>query len=682
MNMKVIIRNIKWFIPLLLLGTVLFVSSCKDDDDIGPKGVILESFGPSGVHHGDDITFIGMNLDLVSAITLRPGIEIPSSAFKSRAKEQIVITVPHDAEAGKVVLKTPSGDIESKTILNFEVPVVITSITEEAKPGTIITVTGEKINWIESVVFASDQEVTQDNFVSQSQTELQVMVPFEAQSGFLIFSTGGTKPLTFGSEEQLIVTVPTVSEVSPQAIIHTSNLTIKGTDLDLITAIIFSGGAEVGIDNFVSQSEEEIVVAVPATAIKGPVTLRQASPVEVQTGELSIILPEGTSVSPSPATPGTDELTITGTNLDLVKALVLPGEIEVPATSFISQSSTEIKLAFPATAGQGAIDFITIHDYKAPLGVIVRVPSTGSFPVLDYYIYKDGLQAGWESQNGWGHVSQDYANVENPANGSVAIKSVFNDPWGAVQIKNTNAANILTNYNYLVFYVHTNMDSEIIVQLNGNSDYYPAAFTGNKYHQIVVPIADLDGADAVGELRIKNNNSNAPTDNTIVYIDEIGLTIDPPAGLLPELLKVFYDDELKSPFGLGGGWDGGTTDAASVEQQRQGEKSVKAVFAGGESGAAQFGAWNGNPAVPTAGMEYFAFSIYGGTGAGGKTIKVNIKPTTDGGATSVEVTIDANKWKDVEIPLSDFGSPETIGEIQFQDTGWAGTVYIDHVGLK
>src|SRR5690606_11799451 len=124
------------------------------------------------------------------------------------------------------------------------------------------------------------------------------------------------------------------------------------------------------------------------------------------------------------------------------------------------------------------------------------------------------------------------------------IKSVFNDPWGGVQIKNTNAANILTNYNYLVFYVHTNMDSEIIVQLNGNSDYYPAAFTGNKYHQIVVPIADLDGADAVGELRIKNNNSNAPTNNTVVYIDEIGLTIDPPAGLLPELVTVFYDDEV------------------------------------------------------------------------------------------------------------------------------------------
>lgn len=678
--MRTFANKLTWFTPVLLLGCMLFLSSCEDEDDKKSSAIVLESFGPSGVHHGDEISFIGMNLDRVTSIVLRPAVEIPSSAFKSRSSDRIVITVPEEAEAGKVILKTPSGDIESKTILNFEVPVVITSITEEVKPGSILTITGDKINWIERVVFAGDIEVVQDDFVSQTQTQLQITVPYEAQTGYLIFYTGGTKPLSFGSEEQLIVTVPKVTEISPAEIIHTNNLTIKGSDLDLITLVVFGGGAEVASEDFASHSAEEIVVAVPATATKGMVTLKQSSPIDVEAGELTIILPAGTSVSPSPAVPGTDDITITGTNLLLVKTLLLPGNVEVAAENFIAHSDTEIKLAFPAGAGQGAVEFITIHDFRAPLGVVVRVPSTGSFPVLDYYIYKDGLQGGWQQYGGWGHVSQDYENEENPANGSMAIKTVFNDPWGAVQINNQNGPNVFAGYNYLVFYVHTNMDSEIIVQIGENGDYYPPAFTGNKYHQIVVPLADLQGANNVTELRIKNNNTDAPTNNTIVYIDEIGLTIDPPMGLLPELVTVFYDDEMKSPFGLGGGWGGSSTDTENIEQQRQGEKSIKAVFAGGFSGAAQFGAWGG-PAPTTAGMQYFAFSIYGGAGTGGKTINVNIKPTTDGDATTVEVTVEEGKWKDVQIPLSEFGSPASIGEIQFQDTDWTGAVYIDHVGL-
>src|SRR5690606_35392855 len=281
-NMRTFANKLTWFTPVLLLGCMLFLSSCEDEDDKKSSAIVLESFGPSGVHHGDEISFIGMNLDRVTSIVLRPAVEIPSSVFESRSSDRIVITVPEEAEAGKVILKTPSGDIESKTILNFEVPVVITSITEEVKPGSILTITGDKINWIERVVFAGDIEVVQDDFVSQTQTQLQITVPYEAQTGYLIFYTGGTKPLSFGSEEQLIVTVPKVTEISPAEIIHTNNLTIKGSDLDLITLVVFGGGAEVASEDFVSHSAEEIVVAVPATATKGMVTLKQSSPIDVE----------------------------------------------------------------------------------------------------------------------------------------------------------------------------------------------------------------------------------------------------------------------------------------------------------------------------------------------------------------------------------------------------------------
>ncbi len=666
---------------LFALGSVAFLSSCLEDEK--PVETILLSFGPSGVHHGDEITFFGHNLDKVTSIVFRPGVEVPKSAFNSISSDRIFVTVPETAEAGIVILKTARGEIESKTILNFEVPVKIESITAEAKPGTNITITGEKVNWIETVTFPSDLVISKDDFVSRSLNEVVVTVPMEAQTGFLIFSLGGTKPLTFGTEEQLIVTLPTVTGLAPQSIRHTGTLTISGTNLDLITAIQFEGGTEVVKANFASHSATEIKLAVPSTVKTGALTLKQLSPVNLVTPPLTIILPVGAALSPSPAKPGVDDITITGTDLDLVAKLVLPGAGDVFATSFISQSATEIKLAVPASATQGAIDYVTIHNYAGSLGVVLRLPATGSFPTLDYYIYKDGLQGGWSAWGGWGHVSQNYNNSENPANGTMAIKTVFNDAYGAIQIHNDGSSGIFAGYNYLVFYVHVvGQDSRVIVQIDNNADFYPPEFTKDKYHQIVVPLASLAGSNNVTELRIKNNNANAPINNTVVFIDEIGLTIDEPQGLLPDLVVPIYDDQVNSThFGLGGGWGGTTTNSTSDEQQRGGDVSIKATFAGGWGGAAQFGSWGKTP-LPTAGMQYLSFSIYGGTGTGGKNIQLSIKPTPDGASTSVQVTIQAGKWTDFAIPLADLGNPPSIGELFFQDTDWSGTVFIDHIGLQ
>jgi|GEM_PF-383915 len=684
--MKNILKYItQGLVLLFMVPALMLMVACGDENLSSTNEVQLLSFGPSGVKHGDEIVFIGNNLDKISSIMFKPQVEITKDAFTLQTSGQIKMNVPDEAEAGHVVLKTTAGDtILSKSILNFDVPVKISGFTAEAKPGTNITITGDKLNWIEQVTFPADLIIEKKDFVSQSLKELVVTVPMEAQTGYLLFASGGTEPMTFGTESQLTVTLPAVTGLSPSSIRHTADLSIKGSDLDLVTEVVFFEDISVTKDKFKSQSSSEIVVAVPADVEKGTITLKQMSPVDVvTTDELTIILPKATAVTPSPAVPGTDVMVITGTDLDLVAQIVLPTTGSV--TDFLTHTETEISFNIPESATQGAIGYVTIHGYEGPLeGALLKLPPTGGFPTLDYYIYSDGFQNGWEAWGGWGHVSQDFNNTENPANGELAIKTVFNDSYGAIQLHNSGATNVFDGYNYLVFYVFVQgEESDIIAQIDNNTDYYPAHFTGDKYHQIVVPLADLAGADNVSELRIKNNNPDSPTNNTTVYVDEIGLTVDEPLGLLPDLITVIFDDALQSPFGVGGGWGGTSSDVANEENSRGGSVSVKATFVGGWGGACQFGSWGDTP-LTTASMQYFAFSIYGEAGTDGKSIQLNIKSNTDGTGTSgsAQVTINEGKWTDYAISLSDLGDPPSIGEISFQDTDWSGTVFIDHMGLQ
>ncbi len=265
---QIIIR--KQLLPLICLlmligfGTV----SCKKDKVTNDGNVVLLSFGPAGAKHGDPIIFIGNNLDKVTGIEL-VGASIPTSAFTEQTSERIVFVIPQSTQEGFATLKTPAGDVISKTKINFLVPVVVTSITAKARPGENISIKGQYMNWIKEVRFAKD--VVETVFVSKSLTELVIKVPQTAQSGKLFISTGGTKPLIIETDSSLAVTLPMITGFSPSPIVRGANLTITGTNLDLAKGILFKG-TTAPVTTFVSQSATQIVIVPPATATKGVIS--------------------------------------------------------------------------------------------------------------------------------------------------------------------------------------------------------------------------------------------------------------------------------------------------------------------------------------------------------------------------------------------------------------------------
>jgi IPT/TIG domain len=263
------IFNSKLFLTVGLLMAFVFINSCKKDADTDSGKVVLLSFGPSGAMHGDSIFFIGNNLNKVTSIEL-VGATIPESAFLIKTAERIVFKIPQSTQEGYATLKTPDGDVVSKTKINFNVPVKILTIPKTAKPGDNITITGQYLNWVKEIVFAKD--VSETTFVSRSLTQLVIKVPQSARTGTLIVKTGGTKPLTIETDSTLNVTLPTITSFSPNPALRGGNLIITGTNLDLVMGVLLKGLTN-PVTSFVSKTPTQLEFTIPAAANKGVVTL-------------------------------------------------------------------------------------------------------------------------------------------------------------------------------------------------------------------------------------------------------------------------------------------------------------------------------------------------------------------------------------------------------------------------
>ena len=664
--MKTTIQYLAVCFLTLLCASVVMIS-CKEDEETSTT-VVLYSFGPAGIEHGETVKFIGMNLDLVSEIDLPGNVQIPSSAFTTRDSKLIELVIPDEAEAGLVVLKTPDGDITTKTPLNFKVPVKLASITEEARPGAPITIKGSFVNWIEEIVFNDNISVLAKDFISKSTSELKVNVPVTAQTGFLVFKSGGTKPLSFASEAELIVTLPAVTSISPTSVPHEEDLTITGTDLDLVTAISFPGDKIAA--TFVSQSATEIVVKVPSGALKGKLTLMQASPVTVVTDqELTIVLPIGTAITPKPAKPGIDNVTITGTNLKLIKELKLPSSGVLKKEKFITLTDTEIVFLLPEGTKSGGIIYTTIHDYSNNLGVTIVVPAPGPLPLpLEMF---DETAAPGGGDWSWDKTESDPANTEQFFSGDVSWKySTATGGGMSVGGMTPIDASDMTYFSFAIFGGPGTDGKQIAAILNDNwTDYNAVTLKEGEWTSYQIDLSHYATTDLTQIVRFAFKTEGLPA-NTI-YVDRVGFE---PAGP-PPLLVELYDETIAG----GGGdwsWETVTSNTASTEQAYSGNVSWK--FETDNTGGLSAG---GIAETDASGATNFTFALFGGTGTSGKVAVILNDTWSD--YNTVDVV--EGEWTKFSIPLSSYPSVDLTKIVRFAfkvDNGSSSSViYADRVGF-
>ena len=99
--------------------------------------------------------------------------------------------------------------------------------------------------------------------------------------------------------------------------------------------------------------QQQIVVKVPGTTVNGAITLEAASGVKTTSStNLMISMPAIATMSPNPVDPESN-LTLTGTNLDLVTSIAFQNAD--PVTTFVSQSATQLVVKVPKGVTEGKI---------------------------------------------------------------------------------------------------------------------------------------------------------------------------------------------------------------------------------------------------------------------------------------------------------------------------------------
>ncbi len=343
---------------LFAIGAEMLFNSCEKDEK--SDKIVLLSWGPSPALRGGDLKFIGENLDKVTAVLLPDSIEgggigtIEVTTFKTKTPELLVITVPEETDAGVVVLKTPQGDIIPKTMLGISEPISIDTIYPlQVRPGALVTIEGDYLYLIKQVIFSTNKVVSE--FVSHTKTKIEVNVPADAQTGIVTLSNGAEIPILVESTYPLVVVLPAAATMTPNPVKAGTQLTITGTDLDLTNEIIFGGNKRVL--TFVSKTATQIVVTVPSDAQDGKIKLVPLSGVEVESpSDLVLVVLTVSSISPNPAKTGAN-ITIRGTNLDLVTSVVFGGNVTGEIQT--GGSATEITVKVPANAIAGAVKLNT-----------------------------------------------------------------------------------------------------------------------------------------------------------------------------------------------------------------------------------------------------------------------------------------------------------------------------------
>lgn len=368
--------------------------------------VSIESFSPESVRPGDVLTIKGEYLNLMHQVIFAENVIVSdeviaeeetteaTSKFLKHTRNEIQVRVPEEARSGKIIL-SDGAEIPNRLYSEVELQVVLPSVAEVAdhnniKPGATLTVTGENFDLVKEVRMENGEKV-EFEFSAENKT-LRFTLPANAVSGFIYAVPASGVRIPVASIE---LAKPGNFSCATSDVAAGGQITIQGENLDLVSAVIFTGGGE---GEIISQSPEQLVVSVPASAQSGSVTFKMANGEQISGLNLTINQPCHIVSSLEEDFEAGKEMIVEVANGELLTGVKING-VEVTHTL----DGIQLKIQVPETAGANSILELVSSDVSAKYTVsFAKVIWTGSFVTT----------SAWEGNQDLGWGNYDWSSVQ------------------------------------------------------------------------------------------------------------------------------------------------------------------------------------------------------------------------------------------------------------------------------
>lgn len=368
--------------------------------------VSIESFYPESVRPGDVLTIKGEYLNLMHQVIFAENVIVSdeviaeeeateaTSKFLKHTRNEIQVRVPEEAQSGKIIL-SDGAEIPNRLYSEVELQVVLPSVAELAdynniKPGAIMTVTGENFDLVKEVRMENGEKV-EFEFSAENKT-LQFTLPANAVSGFIYVVPASGVRIPVASIE---LAKPGNFSCATSDVAAGGQITIQGENLDLVSAVIFSGEVE---GEIISQSPEQLVVSVPALAQSGIVTFKMTNGEQVSALNLTINQPCHIVSSLEDDFEAGKEMIVEVANGELLTEVKING-----VTVTHTLEGTQLKIKVPETAGANSILELVSSDVSVKYTVsFAKVIWTGSFVTT----------SAWEGNQDLGWGNYDWSSVQ------------------------------------------------------------------------------------------------------------------------------------------------------------------------------------------------------------------------------------------------------------------------------
>jgi len=313
--------------------------------------ISMDRLTPATVKPGSVLTIDGEYLNLIKEVIFADNVIVAQEDFVSQDRKQIKLTVPEEAQNGKIII-SDGAEIPNWIYSENELEVVLPSVEAPLdltgkKPGDEIVVKGKDLDLVKIVRMPNGDEVEFAYAKLEESVEtITFVLPENTSDGAVVMIPASGVEVAIAN---IGMALPADVKAAPAEGLRAGDIiTLTGVNMELVTTITFPGMEEAVEPD--SKSATEVKVAMPAVAISGELLLNTASGASVPVA-IATLKPEFMGFANNTVSLGSD-VVIQGKNLDLVVKVVYTGgaEVEVAPTSAI-----ELIVAMPTMGTESGV---------------------------------------------------------------------------------------------------------------------------------------------------------------------------------------------------------------------------------------------------------------------------------------------------------------------------------------